>query len=319
MKFFLFSLIIISSDIILSNQKENDNNQNNQTEKNQINNTLFNPSLKLNNSHYISSDRIYSLNDFNFDIILQNGNYYKWLVILYSDTCVHCEHAREEIRKIFPQYKNSSTIRFAEIEIYLNHMTDVRFDYVEGVPYIFLLQNNSIYEMDLYPSEKNLIKFVETDFKNVSSELKPFPARVGLIKVGFFMIKNAFKGIIEGINELLYIYGYNFQMTPLLFILLIIMIILFIFLLDYFCCSRFCPDEKIKRELIKRLNEANEKEKNKDKGKNNIKENRENKELTEEEKIKREKEKENKEKIKNEENKQNIEGKINKSKKKKKE
>ena len=308
---------MISSNIILSTQKENDNIQNNQTEKNQINNTLFKPSLKSNNSHYISSERIYTLNDINFDIILQNGNYYKWLVILYSDTCVHCEHAREEIRKIFPQYKNSTTIRFAELEIYLNHMTDVRFDYVEGVPYIFLLQNNSIYEMDLYPNEKNLIKFIETDFKNVSSELKPFPARVGLIKVGFFMIKNAFKGVIEGINELLYIFGYNFQITPLLFILLIILIILFLFLLDYFCCSRFCPDEKIKRELIKRLNEANEKDK--DKRKNNKKGNRENNELNEEEKIKREKEKENKEKIKNEENKHNKEGENNKSMKKKKE
>ena len=319
MKIFLFSLIIISTDIILSIEKEDENNSFNQTGHNQVNNTNIERKADSNNFHYISSNRIYVLNDFNFDIILQNGNYYKWLVILYSETCVHCEHARGEIRKIFPQYKNSTTIRFAEIEININHMTDIRFDYIEGVPYIFLLQNNSLYEMDLYPSEKNLIKFIETDFKNVSSELSPFPTRVGLIKAEFLMIKNSFRGVIEGINELLYIYGYKFQITPLLFFLLIIVFILFVFLLDYFCCSRLCPDEKIKREIIRKINEVSEKEKEKETEKNKEKEIEETKELSEEEKKERELEKENKEKSIKEEKILKEEVKNKKPKKKKKE
>ena len=313
MKFFLFSLIIISSHIILSFEKDNENISFNQTIKQHHKNNT--KKFKQNNPYYIPNTKIYSLNDLNFDTILQNGNYYKWLVILYSETCGHCEHARKEIRKIFHKYKNSTTIRFAEIEININHMTDIRFDYVDGVPYIFLLQNNSLYEMDLYPSEKNLIKFLETDFKDVKHELKSFPSKVGLIQIGWFMFKSAFRGVTEGINELLYIYGFEFQFTPLLFVLMIIMIILLIFILDYFCCSKCCPDEKIKKELIKKINEINE-EQNK---KNNKKENEKNKELNEEEKIEREKEKEKeKEKNKNEENKQNIEEK-NKGKKKKKE
>ena len=36
---------------------------------------------------------------------LKKGNTYKWFVILYSETCGHCEFARRELRKIFSQYK----------------------------------------------------------------------------------------------------------------------------------------------------------------------------------------------------------------------
>ena len=202
MKCFPFFLLIILSHIILSTKNENENMPFNQTEEKQINNKEFKPSSDPNNSHYISGRQIYVLNDNTFDIILQDGKYFKWLVILYSELCNHCAHARGEIRKIFPKYMNSTTIRFAEIEINRNQMIDMRFDYVQGVPYIFLLQNNSLYEMDLYPNEKNLLNFIEIDLKNVSNELKPFPPKLKIYKVVWYTLRNSFLGVIEGINEL---------------------------------------------------------------------------------------------------------------------
>jgi len=160
MKSFLSFSFIIISIFLISIEKENENINENLNSKNKTSNLLNN--------------QIYSLNDMTFDAILQKGNNYKWLVILYSQTCGHCQDARRAIRKVFPNYRNSTTIRFAEIEITRNPMTNMRFE-IEGVPYIFLLQNNSIYEMDLYANERNLKKFIETDFNNVTEELKPFP------------------------------------------------------------------------------------------------------------------------------------------------
>ena len=49
---------------------------------------------------------------------------------------------------------------------------------------MFLLRNNSIYEMDLYPNQKNLIKFINTNFSDVQNELKPFPPMVPIYKFG---------------------------------------------------------------------------------------------------------------------------------------
>ena len=322
MKSFLFFSLIIISIFLLSIEKENDN----KTEKVQINqseNKIESENLNIkSNTSYLLNNQIYSLNDMTFDAILQKGNKYKWLVILYSQTCGHCEHARQEIRKVLLQYKNSTTIRFAEIEINWNRMTDIRFD-VDGVPYIFLLQNNSIYEMELYPNEKNLIKFIETDFKDVVNELKPFPPIVPAYKVFFITIKKIFQGLTEGVNELLEIYGYKFQFTPLLLILSIILFFISICTLEYYCCSKCCPEE-IKKENEDKIkeNEDEGKDKNDENNKKEIKENKENKEITEEEKREKEnkKDKEKKEEIMKDEENKNSEGiKDKKQKKKKKE
>ena len=231
----------------------------------------------------IANKEIYSLNDLTFDLVLQKGNNRKWLVILYSQTCGHCEHARRELRKIFANYKNNASIGFAEIEINRNPMTNMRFN-IEGVPYIFLLQNDSIYEMDLYPSQKNLMKFIETKFEDVKNELKPFPPMVQLHKFGWQILKNIMRGITNGVNELLYDYGYEFEFTPLLLLLTIFMFFGSICLFEYFCCLGFCPDEEAKKKKKKKeIEKKGEKEE-------------ENKENKKEEEIKEEKDDEKDEK-----------------------
>ena len=263
MKFFLFFSLIIISITLLSKEKESENKILNQNEiiKNKSENEKENANSN-NNSSILLNNQVYSLNDMTFDAILQKGNIYKWLVILYSETCGHCEHARQEIRKVLPLYKNSTTIRFAEIEINWNRMTDIRFD-VDGVPYIFLLQNNSIYEMELYPSEKNLIKFIETDFKEIINELKPFPPVIPLYKVVFITIKKIFQGLTEGINELLEIYGYKIQFTPLLFVLVLFLFFTSICILEYYCCSKFCQEEEKEKKIFEKI-DKNEKKQKKD-------------------------------------------------------
>ena len=297
MQYFLFFLIIISSIIIGITEKENENDKNqtkneilNQTDiikKNKtLNQTLnktenitlnekksknrkiglspnFEDNLSYDNGS-ITNREVYNLNDFTFDMLVQNGNNFKWLIILYSEDCGHCQYARREIRKIFSSYRNNTKIRFAEIEINRNIMTNMRFN-IEGVPYIFLLQNNSIYEMDLYPNEKNLKKFIETDFKDVADELKPFPPMVSPFKVGWEFIKNIFRGITNIINEILYDKGYDFEFTPFLLIISVISFFCSICLLEYFCFSRFCPDKdekkKTKEEVEKEKEEKTEEEK----------------------------------------------------------
>ena len=297
---------------------------------------------RLNNSPSDISDsdtenlpnkEVYSLNDLLFDMVLQKGNNFRWLVILYSETCGHCEFARRELRRIFPLYKNSTVLRFAEIEINRNPMTNMRFN-IDSVPYIFLLQNNSIYEMDLYPNQKNFKTFLETNFEDVKSELKPFPPMVKLYKFGWVIVKNIMRGITNIVNEILYEHGYDFEFTPIWLIITIIMFFASICLLEYFCCSRFCPNQEEKKD-------ANEGDKEKEKEEEDIEveekeieeennendeeeEKEDNKEITEEKKIEKEKKKEkekeekNKKEVNKKENKDNKEFKDKKSNKKKK-
>ena len=267
----------------------------------------------------IPNKEVYSLNDLLFDMILQNGNNFRWLVILYSETCGHCEFARRELRRIFPLYKNSTVLRFAEIEINRNPMTNMRFS-IDSVPYIFLLQNNSIYEMDLYPNQKNFKIFLETNFEDVKNELKPFPPMVKLYKFAWVIIKNIMRGITNIVNEILYEHGYEFEFTPIWLIITIIMFFASICLLEYFCCSRFCPNQEEKKDA----NEGGKEKEKEDKEieeeeieeENDEEDEKEDKEITEEKKIerekKKEKEKEKEEKINKEVNKEEIHKKDNK-------
>ena len=293
--FFFFFLIILIA--IISNQEQNNSienitkpleqtissnssiiNQENKTTNININNTNNKTQTKKNQRKYrrpppirstskipndtshLNNNDVYSLNDLTFDMVLKGGNNYKWLVILYSETCGHCEHARREIRKVFPSYKNSTSIRFAEIEINKNYLTNMRFD-IEGVPYIFMLQNNSIYELDLFPSSKNLKKFIDTDFKDIEEELKPFPSMVPAPKIIFVILSNILRGITNAVNDLLYDYGYDFEFTPSLLIITFILGFSSICILQFVCCAKFCPDEeKPKKKKKKKSKKKIEKE-----------------------------------------------------------
>ena len=255
----------------LTNSDKNKNKASNNTvpkrPKHRRNRPNMPPPLKStskipNDTSNMSNNDIYALNDLTFDMVLRGGNFYKWFVILYSETCGHCEHARREIRKVFPNYKNSTLIRFAEIEINKNHLTNMRFD-IEGVPYIFLLQNDSIYEFDLFPSVKNLKIFIETDFKEVEEDLKPFPKMVPAYKVGLVVLTNIFRGITNMINDIIYDWGYDFEFSPMLLFISFIGFIVFIIFLEFFCCAKCCPDEEKPKKKKKKSRKKLEEEKKK--------------------------------------------------------
>ena len=175
-------------------------------------------------------------------------------------------------------------------------MSNMRFN-IEGVPYIFMLQNNTMYLMDLYPSQKNILKFLETDLSYfLPEEKKPFPPPVDLTKKGWESIQNTIQDITDWINNFLNDHGIKYEFSPFFIVTFIFIICGISCYFEYFCCLKCCPDvEDVKEE---------EKNKNKEKELNNENigeseggddkkdELKKEKEISEDEKIKREKEKE---------------------------
>jgi len=326
MKSFLFFLLIILSTILLSKEKENkilNKTEEKKTEKKQSRKKEKKKKSKngqkdeLNappplpfaseipdDTYNLPNDNVYLLNDATMDKVLQNGNNYRWLIILFSETCGHCYFARTEIRKILPDYKHISFLRFAELEINTNPMANMRFN-IEGVPYIFILQNNTMYLFDHYPNRKNIMKFLETDLSYfLTEEKRPFPPKVD--KFSMDSIKNLFQEITNNTNEFLNNYGIKIKFTPLLLIFTIIFLFFAICCLDYICCLKYCPDV----DNIEEQKENNDKDGEQNENENTEKQEKENedKEINEEKKIKREKAKEKLEKEKKEkENKNNKE------------
>ena len=205
-------------------------------------------------TYNLLNDNIYLLTDKTFDKVLQNGNNYRWFVILFSETCGHCYFTRTQIRKILPEYKYSSYLRFAEIEININPMVNQRFNYIEGVPYIFKLQNNTMYIMDSYPSPKNLVKFIEKDLTDfLPQDKKPFPQKIKINLFSLEAIQDTFEDLTNNINEFLDKKGIKLEFSPLTLLITIV----FFFIILFYCCSIFAPDDKkeIKEEEKKDYND----------------------------------------------------------------
>ena len=198
---------------------------------------------------YFAGDKIYQLNDLNFDHLIRDGKIYRWFILFFSKTCGHCRRAKKEINKIFQEFKNNGTIRFAEMEAYDNTLTNVRFN-ITGVPYIILVENKSIYELDLFPNYDNLKNFILTNFSEVEEELKPLPKKVRFTYVAWVIFKQTLDSITGSFNNLLKRKGINIKFNSYVFILTVLsLIIICCFGMVKCCVYCCCNDEDIAKEL----------------------------------------------------------------------
>ena len=242
MRYFFFLFLIYLQKIILKEEEKIKKDQNkNETE-----------SLNFNEEEgYFPGDKIYELNDLIFDHVIRDGKIYRWFILFYSKACGHCRNAKKEIKKIFENYKNNKTLRFAEIEAYDNSLTNVRFN-ITGVPYMILVENNSIYEMDLFPNYDNLERFIKTNFTEVEEEIKPLPKKVKFYYVAWVIFKQTLESITNSFNNLLKRKGINIKFNPYIFILTVLLVIILCCFGCVKCCIYCCcNDDDIANELKK--------------------------------------------------------------------
>ena len=159
-------------------------------------------------------EQIIELDDSNFDLIIQKGSNNRWLILFYLETCYHCQRARTVLNRILElrEYKKINNIKFASIEVEKNPKCNDRF-YSSRVPYIILVENNTMIEFDLYASESNLINFIETNFTN-NSDTKPFP-KYSIFKFYYRTFNTSLYYVSEEINNYLESKNIKFKFTPL--------------------------------------------------------------------------------------------------------
>ena len=263
--------------------------------------------FKTNNSHFnkeFLNDKIYELSDMTFEDTINAGKYYKWCLIFYLKTCGHCKRAKNARDKIFKKVTDPK-LRFAQLETEENMITNIRFN-ITAVPYIVLIENNSMLELEKYPNEENLLNFCQSNFSNFEKEIIPYPKPIGMGKVSWIMFRETINGLIHQINYYLKKYGINHQMNFNEFLILAVLLLVIGGFLEYYLLS-LCLNDKYEEEIKKQIEliEKNEKiKKSKNKKEKDKKENNDKKELNEEDKIKEEEkiEKQFKEKNENDKN-----------------
>lgn len=207
---------------------------------------------------------IIELNDSNFDLVIRNGNYNRWIILFYIELCYHCHRAREILNKIIKSknYKEINNIKFASIEVNNNTKTNIRFNASE-VPQIILVENNTMLEFESFVNERNLVNFIETNFNNATKYLKPFPKR-NYLKYYYLMLENSFSNVLDQLNNFINGKKTNFQFNVIAFILgyIILCFILWTFVIYGImkCFDTKKNNIENKNEIKKIMEENKEKE-----------------------------------------------------------
>ena len=215
-------------------------------------------------------NKIYELNDTSFENIIEEGKLYRWLILFYSDLNQNSTNAKKEIENIFNTYKDIAELRFAQMNINENLMTSIRLN-ISKIPYIILLENETIYEMNLTLTHENLDEFIFTIFSEVKNDLKILPKKVDKMYIKYILYKQKLDYYVFEFNQFLLYLGIKihlnlagFFLCILFFIILIYYTIRFIYNCCYSCCNEddLIELEKLEEEFNNRKNEIENEDEN---------------------------------------------------------
>ena len=247
-------------------------------------------------------NELVELNDSNFDSTIQNGNNNRWLILFYLQTCYHCTRAQDILNTTLElqEYENINNIKFASIEVSKNPKCSVRFN-ITKIPYIVLVENKTMLELDSYVTEQKIFDFIQTNFTDVANDLKPFP-QYSFIKYCYVMFANSLYFALDKCNSFLESKNVKFRFN-LITLILSYLVFCFIssFILVRITRKCFKKAKNKKKDEKNNLNEDNNKneldkntnETNGNNGDDNIN-NEEKKKIREEKEEKKKKNKESK-------------------------
>ena len=211
---------------------------------------------------------IIALNDNNFNSFVKDGKDNRWLIIFFFESCYHCKRALQVLNNILykNKFKSINNIKFGKIDITINTKINFRFNITE-VPFIALLENNSMIELDLYPNENNLLNFIELNYSKWKNK-RNIPKN-NILKYYYLSMDKSISDFVNNINNFLKSKNIDYSMNPLIFILL------YIVLCIIFCTIIFkgyikCCSKKKKEDTNNIINnkENNDKEDINDKNEN---------------------------------------------------
>ena len=226
-------------------------------ELNEVINTNKNSQIKKE-----QKSEIITLNDNNFNSFVKDGKDNRWLIIFFSVSCYYCNRALKILNSILykNQFKSVNNIKFGKIDISINTKINFRFN-ISEVPYLTLIDNNSMIELDLYPNEKNLLNFIES---NISQWKNNFNVpKDNIFKYYYISIDNSLSNLVNDINNYLKSRNINYSMNPLIFILIYIVLCIIFWTIIFKGCIMCCRLKK-KEDRKNKINNQDINDKNND-------------------------------------------------------
>ena len=225
------------------------------------------------------------LNDNNFNSFVKDGRDNRWLIIFFSESCYYCNRAIQILNNILykNQFKSVNNIKFGKIDISINTKINFRFN-ISEVPYIALIDNNSMIELNLYPNEKNLLNFIESNLSQWKNKFN-IPKN-NLLKYYYMSFDNSISIFVNNINNFLKSRHINYSMNSIVFMLLYIVLCIIFWTIIFkgciiciICCGHKKKEDSNNNINNEEINDKNNVEENindkdeKDKSNNNRRKN----------------------------------------------
>ena len=225
------------------------------------------------------------LNDNNFHTFVKDGRDNRWLIIFFSESCYYCNRAIQILNNILykNQFKSVNNIKFGKIDISINTKINFRFN-ISEVPYIALIDNNSMIELNLYPNEKNLLNFIESNLSQWKNKFN-IPKN-NLLKYYYMSFDNSISIFVNNINNFLKSRHINYSMNSIVFMLLYIVLCIIFWAIIFkgciiciICCGHKKKEDSNNNINNEEINDKNNVEENindkdeKDKSNNNRRKN----------------------------------------------
>ena len=183
---------------------------------------------KTNYTSFFLNSSIQTLNNNNFDKIINKGLNDTFIVLFTVKRCKICNNVLLILETIQKEYENK--IKFAKVDFIESGWTAFRF-YMDKVPKIVLIKNNSYTSFNKNITYQNLIDFIEN---NNNKKFYKFPSKLSYLDIFY----KFFVAVDDEIKQKMKSYNIKWEKYFTIIIFLIIIFILIIFELCFLKCSR---------------------------------------------------------------------------------
>ena len=164
-------------------------------------NNSINKNIQTNYTSYFINSTIKTLNNNNFDSIINPNNSINYLILFTVRRCPICNKIIRITENVETYYKNNTNLKFAKVDCYISGWTAMRFNIFKFPLYIYISKGKYSTFIPDNITEEELINFIESKNKIY----KDYPPKIGYFGVFmkiFHLLTEKIQKIIPFWNEI---------------------------------------------------------------------------------------------------------------------
>ena len=164
-------------------------------------NNIINTNIQTNYTSYFINSTIKTLNNNNFDSIINSNDSINYLILFTVRRCPICNKIIRITENVEKYYINNNNLKFAKVDCYISGWTAMRFNIFKFPLYIYISKGKYSSFIPDNITEEELINYIESKNK-IFKEYPPKIGYVGVFMKIFHLLTERIQQIIPFWNEI---------------------------------------------------------------------------------------------------------------------